>query len=558
MYLEQTKFDSFIQQSFSFLKNSINLDELIAKSIPIEKGSLGFLIPVSTLHIENPKIKNKLEQLLANSISLLLNQSKPNSDNLLKTDATQLAFFLVDKYQNETAYLLLGNDKKNSNSLCIESVVLFSQFEIPYFSKVIKTLTNYLDENYVISKLTIDGEATDIGHKYLCESSFVSVGSGYQYKAVLSFPPEKDILTAGPTISAREATYALDATRYGWNSEWAKYIKKFETSFASYIGTEFALSTSSCTGALHIALKALNIGPGDEVIVPEMTWVATASAIKYVGATPVFCDIDESNWCIDTGKIEKLITPKTKCIIPVHVYGHPADMDQVMEIANKHKLYVIEDAAPSIGAECRGKKTGSFGHFACFSFQGAKLLVTGEGGMLVTNDPELYKRAYAIWDHGRTPGTFWINEVGLKYKMANALAAIGLGQLERVEEQIRAKRRIFSWYESEFNGFEHIRLWKESEWARSIYWMSSLVLKPSSKITREDFFKELKKSKVDTRPTFPAISQYSMWEKYDSPIAQKVGNLGVNLPSGVCLKEDEVRYVAQTIKKIILQARGEL
>ena len=233
------------------------------------------------------------------------------------------------------------------------------------------------------------------------------------------------ILTAGPSISAREASYTLDAARRGWNNEWNKYIRRFESTFADYVGVKYALSTSSCTGALHLALSALGIGPGDEVIVPDVTWVATANAVVYVGATPVFADIDPQTWCLDPKSLQEAITSHTKAIIPVHLYGHPAEMDKIMAIAQAHNLYVVEDAAPAIGAEFRGQKTGTFGHFAAFSFQGAKLAVTGKGGILVTNDETLYKKVYALWDQGRTPGTFWINEVGWKYKMSNVQAALG-------------------------------------------------------------------------------------------------------------------------------------
>jgi dTDP-4-amino-4,6-dideoxygalactose transaminase len=364
---------------------------------------------------------------------------------------------------------------------------------------------------------------------------------------------EKMILTAGPSISAREASYAFDAAKYGWNDQWAKYLKAFEQSFAQYIGAKYALATSSCTGALHLALAALDIGPGDEVIVPDITWVATGNAVLYVGATPVFADVDPETWTLDPESFRSKITPRTKAVMPVHLYGHPCRMDEILKIANEHGLSVVEDAAPSIGAEVLGRRTGSFGHFAAFSFQGAKLAVTGEGGMLLTNDDELYKKVYTIWDQGRVPGTFWIAHRGWKYKLANTLAAIGLGQLERNDAMVEAKRRVFRWYEEGLAGVPHLSLNREASWARSIYWMTSILVHESSPISRDDLMKELKARKVDTRAVFPAISQYPIWPtpQTPQPNALRIGLRAINLPSGVCLAREEVAYVCAQIRDIL-------
>jgi perosamine synthetase len=355
-------------------------------------------------------------------------------------------------------------------------------------------------------------------------------------------------------MSGKEAWYTLDAARFGWNSEWNKYIQKFETAFANYIGTRYALSTSSCTGALHLALAALGIGPGDEVIVPDITWVATANAVVYVGATPIFADIEAGSWCLDPTSFESKITPRTKAVMPVHLYGHPAQMNRIVEIARKHNLRVIEDAAPAIGAEFEGRKTGTFGDFAAFSFQGAKLIVTGEGGMLVTSDEELFRKAYTIWDQGRRPGTFWIQETGFKYKMANVQAALGLGQLERVDEMIEAKRRIFSWYSEDLDGVRGILLNREMTWARSIYWMSSILVQEGAHISRDELRKKLRERNVDTRPVFPAISQYPVWPvvQEPQPTARLIGDQAINLPSGVCLKRAHIAYISKCIREILV------
>jgi perosamine synthetase len=236
------------------------------------------------------------------------------------------------------------------------------------------------------------------------------------------------------------------------------------------------------------------------------------------------------------------------------MYGHPARMTKLLEFATKHELKVVEDAAPAIGAEWEGKRCGSFGSFAAFSFQGAKLMVTGEGGMLVTNDDALYQKALKIWDQGRNPTrAFWIDDHGVKFKMSNVQAAIGLGQLERVEELIDMKRRLFSWYKKGLEGVPYIHINQEVLGARSIYWMISIRLDESAPISRNDLMAELKKRNVDTRPVFPAISQYPIWQKRQNPqpTALRVGNQAINLPSGVCLTHEEVTYVCMQIRDLL-------
>jgi perosamine synthetase len=363
------------------------------------------------------------------------------------------------------------------------------------------------------------------------------------------------ILTAGPLISPRESVYAADAARNGWNSQWSRYLTQLETEFAAYVGTRYAIATSSCTGALHLALLALDIGPGDEVIVPDCTWVATANAVLYAGATPVFADVERESWTIDPASVESLITPRTKAVIPVHMYGHPSDMQAICALAERHGIAVVEDAAPSIGAECGGRRTGGFGDFGCFSFQGAKLMVTGEGGMLCTNDEALYRKVHKIWDQGRVPGSFWIDENGWKYKMSNIQAALGLGQLQHVDSMIEAKRRIASWYAEGLSGVEGITVWQEAPWARSIYWMSSIIVDDSARLDRDALRAALRVRNVDTRPVFPAISQYPIWptQQGPQPNAKYIGDHGINLPSGVRLTEDEVAYTCRAIRRALGQ-----
>lgn len=362
-----------------------------------------------------------------------------------------------------------------------------------------------------------------------------------------------EILTAGPSISNRELTFVSDATMSGWNYHHSDYLNKFQDEFAEYVGAKFAIPTSSCTGALHLSLLALGIGPGDEVIVPEVTWVATASAVRYVGATPIFADIDQATWCIDPESARQKITSKTKAIMPVHLYGFAADMKALTALAKEHSLFIVEDAAPAIGTLIDGKPAGSFGEFGAYSFQGAKMLVTGEGGMLVTSDPELYERARKIQDHGRKPGTFWIEELGYKYKMNNVTAALGLAQLERSENQINQKRRIASWYQELLGDHVALKMQLESPGTRSIHWMNSVTLDESLDITRDEVMEKLKADGIDTRPVFPAISQYPIWDKahVPGPVATQVGANSINLPSGVKLSKKSIERVCQSLVNLI-------
>ena len=286
---------------------------------------------------------------------------------------------------------------------------------------------------------------------------------------------------------------------------------------------------------------------------PDLTWVATANAVLYVGAVPVFADVEPATWCLDPSSFESLITDRTRAVVPVHLYGHPASMERIVEIARAHNLFVIEDAAASLGARYRGTSVGTFGDFAAFSFQGAKVLVTGEGGMLVTDNPDLYAKVRKIWDQGRVPGTFWIEGNGLKYKMSNIQAAIGLGQLERLDELVAAKRRVFSWYRQGLADHPLVTLNEERDGADSSYWMTSICIAEDSPLSRDELRERLAARKVDTRPVFPAISQYPFWPRRQDPqpVARRIGERALNLPSGVCLKHHEVDYVCQAVREIL-------
>ena len=363
---------------------------------------------------------------------------------------------------------------------------------------------------------------------------------------------DKMILTAGPSITQREIDYVMDAVTNGVDEHWGDYIKRFEMEFAKYIGVKHALATSSCTGAMHMSLVGLGIGEGDEVIVPDMSWIATASAVCYTGATPVFADVLPDTWCIDAYDIRRKITKRTKAIIPVHLYGQPSDMNDIIDIAKRYGLFIVEDAAPSVGAMYHGRRTGSFGDVGCFSFQGAKSLSTGEGGMLVTDNTELFEKVKHYSEHGRSGVGFDISDIGFKYKMSNLQAALGLAQLKRIEELVGKKRRIFSWYLDELGEIDGLRInGGMTDHIQPSYWMTSIVLEREFRVCRNVLMEKLKDRKIDTRPFFPPISSFRMFKLVDNPTAIFLGNNGINLPSGHRITWDEVKYVCDCIKEIL-------
>lgn len=362
----------------------------------------------------------------------------------------------------------------------------------------------------------------------------------------------KMILTAGPSITQKEIDYVNDAIANGHDEHWGDYIKKFEKAFAEYIGVKHALTTSSCTGALHLALVALGIKEGDEVIVPDSSWIATASVVRYVGATPVFVDVKSDSWTIDPLKIQQLITSRTKAIIPVHAYGHPAEIIRIMSIANEYGLFVIEDAAPSVGADLNHQKMGSFGDVGCFSFQGAKLLSTGEGGMIVTNNDTVFDHIKHFAEHGRSGAGFHISDIGYKYKMSNLQAAWGLAQLERIEELLAKKLLIYNWYDEELWGIDGLQLSKKSTYCeRSNHWMTSIVLNKKFNVDRDELMLKMKEKGIDSRPFFPCMSSFPMFIEAYSPVAKHIGANGINLPSAHKLTQEQVVYICSTIKNIL-------
>lgn len=357
-----------------------------------------------------------------------------------------------------------------------------------------------------------------------------------------------------PSITEKEVEYATDAARNGWGDCCYEYINRFEEVFKKHLGVKYAIATSSCTGALHMGMAALGVGPGDEVIMADTNWIATASPIVHLGAKPVFVDILPDSWCLDPAQVEKAITPRTRAIVAVHLYGNLCEMDELLAIGEKHGIPVIEDAAEAIGSVYHGKRAGSMGNFGAFSFHGTKTLTTGEGGMFVTNDAELYEHVLTLSNHGRVRGQtkqFWPDMVGFKYKMSNLQAAIGCAQLERVEDLIAAKRRIFAYYA------EHLRdlplaLNSEPQGTQNGYWMPSIVIDEDIPFERERLLERFKAENIDGRVFFWPLSSLPMFvAQPQNRVSYAIYPRACNLPSYHDLNEAEMDRVCKAVRLCI-------
>lgn len=337
-----------------------------------------------------------------------------------------------------------------------------------------------------------------------------------------------------PSITEKEIEYATDAARNGWGDRCYEYITRFEEQFRKHLGVKYAIATSSCTGAMHMGLAALGVGSGDEVILGDTNWIASAAPITYLGATPVFVDVQPDSWCIDPAKIEAAITPRTKAIIAVHLYGNLCDMDALLALGEKHGIPVIEDAAEAIGSIWHGRRAGSIGRFGTFSFHGTKTLTTGEGGIFVTQDEALYEKVLTLSNHGRARGQtkqFWPDVVGFKYKMSNLQAAIGCAQMERIEELIAAKRRIFAYYANALRDLP-LKMNPESSGTQNGYWMPSIVVNEGVPFDREKLLEAFKADSIDGRVFFCPLSMLPMFKpKPENVESYGIYSRAVNLPS---------------------------
>lgn len=354
-----------------------------------------------------------------------------------------------------------------------------------------------------------------------------------------------------PSITDLEVEYATDAAKNGWGANCYAYIDRFEGMFREHLGVKHAIATSSCTGALHMGLAALDIKAGDEVILSEINWIASAAPITYLGAKPVLVDVLEDSWCLDPEKVEAAITPKTKAIIAVHIYGNLCDMDALLEIGKRHNIPVIEDAAEAIGSQYRGKKAGSIGAFGTFSFHGTKTMTTGEGGVFVTNDDELYETVLTMSNHGRARSEkvrqFWPAMLGFKYKMSNIQAAIGCAQLERIDDLIAQKRHIFSEYEKRLAGLP-LKMNPQPEYTVNGYWMPTIVVDKGVAFDRDKMITHFQSHNIDARVFFWPLSMLSMFEdKPENTVSYGLYKRALNLPSYHDISDADIARVCDVI-----------
>lgn len=358
-----------------------------------------------------------------------------------------------------------------------------------------------------------------------------------------------------PSITDREVDYAMDAARYGWGERCYEYVNRFEQLFRDHLGVKHVIATSSCTGAIHMGLAALGVGAGDEVILGDINWIASAAPITYLGAKPILVDVLNDTWCLDPSRVEEAITPRTKAILAVHLYGNLCEMDRLLEIGIKHGIPVIEDSAEAIGSSYRGKKAGSLGSFGTFSFHGTKTLTTGEGGAIVTNDDALREILLTLSNHGRDarePRQFWPSKVGFKYKMSNLEAAVGCAQLERVNDLISRKREIFEYYRSQLSNLPLQMNPLDDSVKSHGYWMPTILVNQDVSFDRDSLLKAFKERNIDGRVFFWPLSETGHFEKrHELRTSRSLSRRGVNLPSYHDITAEEMDRVVNVIREYV-------
>lgn len=372
------------------------------------------------------------------------------------------------------------------------------------------------------------------------------------------------IRSAYPSITQKEVSYVNDAIKYGWGKNMNNYIEKFSNNFSKYIERKYVLCTSHCTAAIHIALLALNIREGDEVIVPDFTWVASAAPILYVGAKPVFADIDHKTLCVSAETIKKCITKKTKAVIVVDLYGNMPDWDEILDLCKKNKIKIIEDAAESIGARYKKKKAGKFGVVSVFSFNATKLIMSGQGGCFCTDDEKLYKKAKLYIHHGlnktSTSKYYWSDDLGYQYNWTNIQAAIALAQLKRINTLIKKKKTIYKNYLELFNKSKEVTLNQSQNYVDTTNWITYLTFSDKVSFNKEKLIEEVQKFKIDLRPIFYPLSSMPTFKKFVdrrkikkiNKVSYKLSKKGVCLPSGNDLSYEDQKHVVKIIKKFLI------
>lgn len=365
------------------------------------------------------------------------------------------------------------------------------------------------------------------------------------------------IPVAAPALVGRELEYVTDCLESSWISSAGQYVERFEDAFREFVGVEHAIACCNGTAALHLALLALGVGPGDEVIVPTLTFVAAANAVRYCGAVPVFVDSEPETWNLDPGEIEERCTERTKGIVAVHLYGHPADLDAISTVARRRGLWVLEDAAEAHGARYRGRIVGSLSDCAVFSFYGNKIVTTGEGGMIVTRSAELAARLRILRGQGQDPSRrYWFPTVGYNYRLTNVAAAIGVAQMEKIDWHMARRREVASQYRDRLAEAELVDFSPAADWAEPAYWMSCVLLRDGGESERDRVIAELDERGVETRPFFYPLHTLPPYARDDArayPVATSLAARGLNLPSSAFLNSEDVDYVCEALETVVRQ-----
>ena len=370
-----------------------------------------------------------------------------------------------------------------------------------------------------------------------------------------------------PKLGERELEYVSECVRTGWVSSAGKFIGEFEERWAAYCGRRYGVAVSNGTVALQLAVACLDLEPGDEVIMPTFTIISCALAVVYNGGVPVLVDSDSKTWTMDINQVADKITPRTKAIMPVHIYGHPVDMDPLLDLADKHGLAIIEDAAEAHGAEYLSgrhgsdptwRRCGSFGTLSCFSFYANKLITTGEGGMVLTDDPKLAEKARSLRNLCFLPQRrFYHEELGYNFRMTNLQAALGLAQLERMDAIVARKRWMGQEYTRRLREIEVLQLPVEEPWARSVYWMYGIILAEETGLDANWLAQQLRERSIDTRPFFlgmheqPALRQRGFFRNERYPVAERLARQGLYLPSGLALTEEQLEQVCEAVHEVL-------
>ena len=371
----------------------------------------------------------------------------------------------------------------------------------------------------------------------------------YASKNRISFIP-----IAKPLIGKEELINVIDCVQSGRISSQGSYVNEFESEFSKMHSNKYSLSVSNGSVALHLAIVSLGIGKGDEVIVPDLTFAASINSIIHAGATPVIADVDINTWNIDTEKVQAQITNKTKAIMPVHLYGNPSNMKEIVRLAIKYKLKIIEDCAESIGSMSNKRLTGLFGDASTFSFFGNKTITTGEGGMILFKEKSDYEKAKILRDHGMSPKIkYWHNYIGFNYRLTNVQAAIGVAQLKRLKEFVKKKRAVSEIYNNYFSQYDYFRTQVIEKNDYSSYWLFSILILENSPISRDEFAAIMKKKGIDTRPVFIPLNQMKIYKNYANKTiinSNFIGKHGISLPTHVDLSNGQINYIMNSIKRI--------